>query len=203
MKVFIRADASDTLGSGHIMRCLALAEEISGRGGEVIFVCSENRGNLIDIIKRLGFESIGTPAADKTFNAREDARRFREIVEDTGGADWLITDRHGINLEWDEILRPAARRIMAIDDLAQVERDCDILVNQNYLPGIKKRYERLVPEGSGLYLGPAYALLRKEFREGRKMWKPSHSGKTRRILIFFGGGIIPARRKRRCKPLSC
>ena len=45
--VVIRADASQVIGSGHVMRCLTLAERLRRRGEDVTFVSRELPGNLI------------------------------------------------------------------------------------------------------------------------------------------------------------
>ena len=51
MKVVIRTDASTKIGSGHVMRCLTLAEGLKDRGAEVLFVCREHIGHLCDFIE--------------------------------------------------------------------------------------------------------------------------------------------------------
>ena len=61
MKILIRADASLQIGSGHIMRCLTLAHELSRRGHEVRFICRALPGHLGETIERAGFGLILLP----------------------------------------------------------------------------------------------------------------------------------------------
>ena len=61
MKILIRADASLQIGSGHIMRCLTLAHELSRRGHEVRFICRALPGHLGETIERAGFGLVLLP----------------------------------------------------------------------------------------------------------------------------------------------
>ncbi len=55
MVVVFRVDASHTIGTGHVMRCLTLAEELRRCGADCIFVCRGFQGSLIPLIKEMGF----------------------------------------------------------------------------------------------------------------------------------------------------
>src|SRR6478609_9269799 len=57
--VTIRADASTQIGTGHVMRCLTLADVLKGRGATCRFICREHDGNLLDAIRRRGYEANG------------------------------------------------------------------------------------------------------------------------------------------------
>lgn len=56
MRVVIRADASLLIGTGHIMRCLTLAEKLIANQHEVVFICREHAGNMIDFIRSKGYK---------------------------------------------------------------------------------------------------------------------------------------------------
>ncbi|VAW49779.1 hypothetical protein MNBD_GAMMA04-423, partial [hydrothermal vent metagenome] len=64
MKVVIRVDASLQIGSGHVMRCLTLAEVLKKQGGEIFFICREHTGHLMDMIQQKGFEVYALPCVD-------------------------------------------------------------------------------------------------------------------------------------------
>ena len=51
MKVVFRVDASLQMGTGHVMRCLTLANELKQQNHEIVFICRELTGNLILLIK--------------------------------------------------------------------------------------------------------------------------------------------------------
>ena len=64
MKLFIRTDASIQIGSGHVMRCLTLADELRERGGEVYFVCRELPGHLGQVLADQGYPVHWLPAPE-------------------------------------------------------------------------------------------------------------------------------------------
>ncbi|SUD98992.1 hypothetical protein [Psychrobacter phenylpyruvicus] len=58
MNVVFRCDASIQIGTGHVMRCLTLADELARQGAKCYFICREHKGNLIDFITQKGYEPI-------------------------------------------------------------------------------------------------------------------------------------------------
>jgi hypothetical protein len=74
---------------------------------------------------------------------------------------------------------------MVIDDLANREHDCALLLDANFYLHLNRRYKGLTPLGTSLLLGPQYALLRSEFLQVERSEK--RTGDVRRIFAFFGG----------------
>ena len=60
-QVLVRADASASIGSGHVMRCLALALGWRARGAQVRFACREHPGNLCALLESQGFQVLRLP----------------------------------------------------------------------------------------------------------------------------------------------
>ena len=203
---FIRTDASTQMGTGHIMRCLTLAEELRKNGGVVEFVCREHKGNLIDFIREKKFVVHCLPQIknyNQVLNKQElttqnqhlnwlgtdwktDANQTLEIISKKNKKpDWLIVDNYALDYKWEEKLNPFVNKIMVIDDLADRKHKCDLLLDQNFY--LKKdRYKNIVPKKCVQLIGPKYALLRKEFVKARKNLR-KRDGEIRRIFIFFGG----------------
>jgi len=195
----VRVDSSEQIGSGHVMRCLTLANALSTLGGEVLFLCRDLQGNLIDLIAQQGYEVIrlSVPSAksiDFTWcqhaNWLEvdwelDARETRQILQQRGGCDWLIVDHYALGRSWETSLKGSYGQLMVVDDLADRPHDCDLLLDQNLYANMQERYEGLVPKGCRQLLGPKYALLREEFSRARKRL-PSPPDEVRRLLVFFG-----------------
>ncbi|MFA7383725.1 MAG: UDP-2,4-diacetamido-2,4,6-trideoxy-beta-L-altropyranose hydrolase [Desulfurivibrionaceae bacterium] len=199
----IRADADVTIGSGHVMRCLTLAEAMRESGALVVFVCRSRPGNLNDLIINRGFmlhelaetEGANVSAAENGLcneytswlgvPQKQDAT---ETIAALAGkeVDWLIVDHYGLDRRWEEELRPHVRKIMVIDDLADRPHDCDILLDQNFFQKKGVRYEGLVPPSCTLLLGPTYALLRPEFVQARKK-RTLKNGEIHRVFVFCGG----------------
>jgi UDP-2,4-diacetamido-2,4,6-trideoxy-beta-L-altropyranose hydrolase len=88
------------------------------------------------------------------------------------------------------MLRPKAKHILVIDDLANRAHDCDVLLDQNYRLNLAHRYDGLVPANCTKLLGPSHLLLRPEFIKARKTLKRDFST-VRRILVNFGGTDEP------------
>jgi len=121
--------------------------------------------------------------------------------------DWLIVDHYALDASWEQRLRPAVVRILAIDDLANRRHDCDLLLDQNFTPDAEARYAGLLPPNAQRLLGPGYALLRPEYaatRQGLRRCRyispnpsavaaqadepgPLEQQPVRRVLIFLGG----------------
>ena len=204
IKVVIRTDATTRIGSGHVMRCLTLAEELRDAGAEVGFVSRMHRGNLNDLIRGKGFRCLELPEAHSIQLPEQQGKNPRseyaswlgvsqqqdsqETMEALGGerVDWLIADHYGLDEQWERALRPHVKKIMVIDDLADRRHDCDLLLDQNFFINGETRYDGLVPPSCTKLLGPKYALLRKEFREARNNLR-ERSDEAKRILVSFGG----------------
>ena len=181
MKVTFRADASVQLGSGHVMRCLTLADALRQRGAEVSFLCRCQTGHLGDVIAARGYMVDWLP---KDITATEDARLSRERLAD--GVDWLVVDHYGLDSTWEKALAPLTGSILAIDDLADRPHDCQVLLDQNWFTDPASRYAGLLPDDCRTLYGPTYALLRPEFFQLARH-KPDRGQPPRRILVFLGG----------------
>lgn len=163
-KVIIRTDASTKIGSGHVMRCLTIAHQLTKRGVDVRFMMKELPGNLIDFVENQGFKNVA-------------------LLE---YADLYIIDHYGIDEVWEQKLRAYTKNIMVIDDLANRKHDCDLLLDQNVVPQFEKRYNGLVPAQCKKILGPCYLIMRDEFIKARQNM-PTRTGKVENLLIFMGG----------------
>jgi UDP-2,4-diacetamido-2,4,6-trideoxy-beta-L-altropyranose hydrolase len=177
-----RADASFEIGTGHVLRCLALAEALRSGGARVAFVCRPLPENLAMLIRQTGIElcTIGECPA----GGAEDARLSRQAL--SRQPNWLVVDNYAIAEPWENALRSCADRIMVIDDLADRRHDCDLILDQNFYDDLERRYDTLVPPGCTKALGPQFALLRREFYE-RQPNSRRRDGTVRRVLVSFGG----------------
>lgn len=162
-KVIIRTDASVEVGSGHVMRCLTIAQNLKRNNYDVCFWMERLSGDLIDYVESQGFMNI----------------------KQAEHADLYIIDHYNIDIAWERSIRPFTKKIMAIDDLARAH-DCDILLDQNVVPNFELRYEGLVPENCSKLLGPKYLIMRDEFIEARQQLL-ERSERIDRILVLMGG----------------
>ncbi len=191
MNALVRVNGSRRIGAGHVMRCLVLAERLSARGVGVTFVADDFGDRVTDVIRERGyalrlFPASGTGEPWLGSDLPTEIRAMRELIEGLAHPlDWLIVDNYGIDARWERALRPYARKIMVIDDLADRPHDCDVLLDQNECDDLEHRYVRLVAPSTVRFLGASYALLRREFIEAGRSLR-IRDGRVRRILIAFG-----------------
>lgn len=203
MRVTFRTDASSQIGTGHVVRCLTLADALREQGAECQFVCREHEGHLMDHICSRGYQVDALPRADANASSESDlahadwlgvdwstdAREMQQLTADTK-FDWLIVDHYALDHRWESALRSSCKRIMAIDDLADRQHDCDLLLDQNY-GSSAGRYLGLVRANCIQCHGPEYALLKPVYAE-RRAQLSVRNGQVNRALIYFGGGADAA-----------
>lgn len=203
MKVVLRVDASIQMGTGHVMRCLTLADELRERGADCHFICRSQPGDMSALIQSRGYsltmlisemaesrcvEDDGalTPHANwLDCGWKTDADQVGEVVA-VVRPDWLIVDHYALDACWERALTPHYNKLMVIDDLADRSHVCDLLLDQNYYSDMETRYRGLVPPYCEMLLGSHHVLLRPEFLAMRDQLR-ERDGCVRRILVFFGG----------------
>lgn len=202
MLVVFRADASVQIGTGHVMRCLTLAEQLRQQGHQCQFICRDHPGHLGELIEGKGFELhllAGTDSAlanavdiDNSYTQwlgvtwQQDARQALEVLSSLA-ADWLVVDHYALDARWEKGVAAAVGQIMVIDDLADRNHDCALLLDQN-LGSEAAVYDHKVPDDCIRLIGPQYTLLRPEFARLREssLERRRHP-QLKRILISLGG----------------
>lgn len=180
------------------MRCLTLADSLKQNGALIRFVSRDLPNHLRDMLVAKGMElvslkntAITSPIDDLAHSAwlgisqAQDAQDTIQALAEQSW-DWLVVDHYALDARWESAMRDTAKRIMAIDDLADRQHDCELLLDQNFYADMQTRYSGKVPAHCQLLLGPQYALLREEFRKLREQIKP-RTGKVKKLLVFFGG----------------
>lgn len=202
MNIAFRADASLQIGSGHVMRCLALAGALRDRGATVRFICRDFPGNLADTIREQGHECILLPRPSGAYSRQEGdpphaewlgvswQRDAEEAIRALDGEkfDWVVVDHYAVDQRWHRELRSRVPKIMVIDDLADRPYDCDILLDQTHGRSAEG-YRGFVPPATHLLLGAGHALLRPEFARQRREALEARRKRSGigRILITMGG----------------
>ena len=206
MQVAFRCDASLQIGSGHVMRCLTLAEALRLRGHACRFICRDLPGQMAERIKDQGFAVTLLPAPDDGFvpvaeapfhaawagvSWQTDAAQTRAAL--SAGSDWLVLDHYAFEAQWQEAVHPAAARIMVIDDLGDRSHAVDLLLDQN-LGRHPVDYDGLLPDSAERLIGPHFALLRPEFERTRaaSLARRKACGfALEHLLISMGGMDLP------------
>lgn len=199
--VLFRADANAQMGTGHVMRCLTLADALADRGWQATFACRELPDGLALLIRSHGHAlhplPLGTGEDANTSGLAhaswlhssigEDLEQIRQLLASMPiPPTWIVVDHYALDARWETPLRSPRTRMLVIDDLADRMHDCDVLLDQN-LHAAPNVYRPLCPNAV-LLLGSCHALLRPEFFASRseslaRRLCPS----LHRLLISFGG----------------
>jgi len=199
LNIVIRVDASMQIGTGHFMRCLVLADALKQLGAQIFFVCRHIPEYLQEMLVAKGHVLLpldGRQSKEDELDGLShahwlgtsqalDAEDTIRVLPDNAW-DWVIVDHYALDICWESTLRQTAKQMLVIDDIADREHDCDILLDQNFYADMDARYIGKVPTDCKLLLGPRYALLRDEFRQLREQIQV-RTGPVKRLLVFFGG----------------
>jgi len=200
MRIVFRTDASIVIGTGHVMRCLTLADVLREFGASCIFICREHPGHLLDLIRQRGYEAWPLPAGEGHFQKagksahagwlgtdwQTDADQTYEMLGQQA-VEWLVVDHYALDIEWESRLRPRCRNLMVIDDLADRPHDCDLLLDQN-LGRREQDYCDLLTPSAHCLIGPQFALLRPDFAQWRERSLAQRvTQKPKSLLISMGG----------------
>lgn len=203
-EIVFRVDASTTIGTGHIMRCLTLAKQLKQNINEkrnISFICRHILPSLHQQIIESGYhfyllENNKENKIEKNndhqswlgVTSQQDAEETIAILQDKA-IDWIIVDHYAIDDKWEKKVKTYVKKIMIIDDLANRPHDCDLLLDQTYGRSLND-YKNLLPICSILLSGADYTLLRKEFiLEKNSIIKHRKNINFNHItaLIMFGG----------------
>ena len=175
--LYIRADGNSEIGTGHIMRCLSIANAVRQSGGDCIFITADK--SLESLLAEQGFQIICLDSVwndlDKETVKMERLIAERKIVR-------LLIDSYFVTSDYLNRLR-SLTRIAYIDDLDVFRYPCDLLINYNIYAG-KFNYPVRYPD-TMLLLGCKYVPLREEFQDlpAREIHSSAKS-----VLITTGGG---------------
>jgi UDP-2,4-diacetamido-2,4,6-trideoxy-beta-L-altropyranose hydrolase len=200
--VAFRVDASVNMGTGHVIRCLTLADALREQGAKCEFVCRELEGNLMDYISSRGYEvhALPKPHGNLPFGFHlthaswlgvdwlTDAQQTCQVFKGSK-VDLFVVDHYALDHMWESIIRSVCHRILVIDDLADRSHNCDLLLNQNYGSSLEL-YAGLFKGSCTQLIGPEYALLKPAYAQCRVVQR-IHSGTIDRAFIYFGGGSDP------------
>lgn len=163
-----RADASPSVGFGHVTRVGALLDAWTEAGGRACLVGCGVSGAIRERLEGYGIEVVD--GDNPSFEAR-----FADAAA-------LVIDGYAFG-EAEQQRWATAKTLLAIDDLAAHPQHADLVVNQ-ILDFPAEQY--VTDPHTRLLLGHPYVLLRREFRQA------SARAPDPRVVLTFGGSD-PAR----------
>jgi len=206
VKAVFRVDSSTIFATGHVMRCLNIADQLKKlKNIDSYFVCREHHGHISEIIKNKGYGLLLLPLREPDFDRcasfkkidkfdqnlgssiRADALDFNEYCKKIK-ADIAIIDHYFIDYSWQNLIKNNVKKIVVIDDLANRNHLSDILIDTN-IKRTETDYKALVPEKSKIFCGTEYFFLRPEFYTIQKLdiMNCNVAKQLKKILISFGG----------------
>ena len=177
MNIAFRVDASPAIGIGHLMRCIALSEELIKRGNICSFV---TKIDDISLIKKIKENNINIKYIDSNATLDDDKNQLLKYCRNNN-INWIITDSYNINSKYLKEMKKNGFKVLSIDDTAQIHYYSDIVLNQNIgsdkLIFSAEKYSKFL-------LGPKYAMLRNDLlRRHEKIDREN----IEKLLIMFGG----------------
>ena len=180
--VLFRADATQRLGTGHVMRSMALAQACQDAGHKAVFCSQLDSLELADRIRAQSMMHISFSCQSGTADDAGETIRYAAEV----GAGWVVVDGYSFSSEYERTLKDAGLSVLAIDDKG--ERDkyyADVVVNPN-LHASSSMYEGKHETNTRLLLGSRYVLLRVEFSKWLD-WQREISEEPCNVLVTLGG----------------
>lgn len=182
--LLIRTDAHTSIGAGHVMRCLALAQQWKRSGGDVYFAMAMDAGGLFD---RLNDEGIKVFRINDVPNSQDDHAKTITMAKDLN-AKWVVLDGYHLSTDFQKALKNAGEKVIVVDDNGEHSHYfADVILNPNiyakstfYPPSKIESYTQLL-------IGSEYTLLREEFFNFRNFKRKPTSLKSR-LLVLMGSG---------------
>lgn len=178
--LLVRADASTAIGSGHVMRCLALAKAWQSIGGRVSYLMAESIPELEERLTRDNIQHESLAAKPGTV---EDAEQTAACARRLGAA-WVVVDGYRFGPNYIRSLKASGARVLALDDGARFDSyEADVVLNQN-IGATAEKYVKCEAY-TRLLLGSNYVLLRSEFTAEKR--RREIASEARKLLVTMGG----------------
>jgi UDP-2,4-diacetamido-2,4,6-trideoxy-beta-L-altropyranose hydrolase len=171
----LRADASSSIGVGHVMRSLSLGEALLDEGFGVELVSFELAPSLQSLATSCGVEVVELTCAPRS---SEDAQFVLQR-----NANIFVVDGYEFSREFFAVLEASSTPFAVVDDNVETNAQSpSAVINQN--PHASTSMYAHLHGNPKMLLGLQYAMVRKEVREVAAMNLPSHEGE---VFVAMGG----------------
>lgn len=178
--IIIRTDANVEIATGHIMRCITIAEEIVRKGEKVVFAVSDEKSG--ELAEKMGYKVI---CLDVDWR-KPDFEKESIVLKKYG--DKLLIDTYYATTEYIKKMKTIFK-IICFDDMFDIYCPADIIINYNIYYE-KFDYNNRYGNGTKLLLGAKYVPLRKQFITTKVSDKIISDHKCISVMLICGGGDI-------------
>lgn len=201
--VAVRVDASATMGTGHLRRCLSLAQALIELGARVDLLTRRLDNVAPQVLsgpaapEGLGIHWLPAPAGACISDEHGPPHQawagvqWTQDVEDVlatlrnDAPDWLVVDHYAFDERWHAAVRHGLGcRILVIDDTADRPLDADALLDQNWASDHRAKYTPCLRRETRWLVGPNYALLSSAYRRAPRY---GFHSEVHSLGIFLGG----------------
>ena len=177
MNVVIRADAGPAVGTGHVMRMMALGEACCKLGAGVTMLCGAIPSGLVQRLIGCGIDVV------RLSETNCDAADARETLVTAAQleANWIVLDGYGFDRQYQQVIANSDAMLMMMDEGTVADPQIvDVILNQNV-------YASSAPGNANFLGGCDYTLLRSEFLSAAASEPKVIRQFARRLLVTFGG----------------
>jgi UDP-2,4-diacetamido-2,4,6-trideoxy-beta-L-altropyranose hydrolase len=179
--LFFRVDGSAAIGTGHVMRCLALAEAWRERGGAARFISAYRWPAFEARLRAAGCDVL---CPDFVPGSIGDAR-WTAAAARQSGASAIVVDGYHFGADYQQAMKDTGIVLLFIDDDGGSGRySADVVLNQNLYA--REDFYRNREAYTNLLLGATYALLRRDFMPWAA-WRRDIPATARNLLVTLGG----------------
>ena len=169
------------MGTGHVMRCLALAQAWQDTGGRPVFAIAEAtpaiRGRLLA-------DNMDVVSLEISAGGEGDAPKVTALAMHHA-AKWVVVDGYQFGADYQRQLKAAGLKLLFVDDNGHADHySADLVLNQN--PHADESFYSSREPYTRLLLGLRYAMLRREFSQWQE-WKREILPVGRKVLVTMGG----------------
>lgn len=179
--VYFRTDANKVVATGHVMRCITIADEIIKLGNKVCFIISDNES--LKLIEERGFKYIITNSCWNDVDPQKESKILNKHLKHD---DIIVVDSYYLNNDYIKCMKKFCH-VAAFDDMFEERKDADIIINYNMFYKKFDYKTRYSGSGSRLLLGEKYVPLRRQFRNINPIVSAKEDNGHPTVLVMCGG----------------
>ena len=179
--IFFRVDANEKIATGHVMRCITVADALKDLGERCVFITADD--NAKELIAGNGFDRICL--GSKWDDLESELPKLFEVISANGeGSDVIVVDSYATTPRY---LAELAGKIKTVyfDDMFADRYDVDMIINYNLYYSRFPYDETYKNSRTKMLLGGRFVPLRRQFYDHGSDVDPEAGNE---VLLMCGGG---------------